>query len=478
MTLVPLALLIALTQTGPTVGTLARQAQKDFTSGRYSEARQKLQQALKLTPQNPSLWRNLGLTDSKLDDLVAATAAYEKALALTPDDVSTCFALGVLYMRQEKAAQAAEVYGRGLALSPDDQQANQNYAALLMQQGHYREAAVPLLRLAQLAPADVSVRASLIESYFKSGMKNEGENTLRDLLASSIASSRELLDLASLLAEDHELQEAQAVLEQVVSLSPESAEAHARLGRLLSAANHYQEATRELGRAVQLAPDSAPYSMGLVETLLLWEHYSTALEFLAAVRNRFQQLPEYHYKVGLANCGLYHFPQGIAELEALAREDPTMHRVQSSLGNCYFASGDLTKAEPYYRKAIELAPREASYYSGLARLLRKQSASQVDEAARLLEKSLELDPNDPQAKLELALCYENQGRYSESQGLLESVIGARPNLLPAHVTLARLYYKQKHKEEGDRERGVVARLEAEEQARQERSHLAPSHASN
>ena len=475
MTLVHLALFVALAQHSPPSGVLARQAQEDFTSGKYSEARQKLQQALKLTPQNPLLWRNLGLTDAKLNDLTGATAAYEKALALTPDDASTCFALGVLYMRQEKAAQAAEVYARGLALAPGDQQANQNYAALLMQLGRYRDAAVPLLKLTQIAPSDVSAHASLIDSFFKSGMKTEGENALRDLLASPTVSSGDLLDLANLLViEDHERQAAQAVLEHVVSVSPESAEAHAKLGLLLSEGDHYEDAARELGRAVQLAPDSAPYSIHLAEVLLLWKHYSTALEFLTAVRDRFQQLPEYHYKLGLANCGLNHFPEGIVELKALVQQDPALHRVQSALGNCYFASGDLTKAEPYYRRALALAPREASYYSALARLLRKQSASHVDEAAPLLEKSLELDPSDPQAKLELALCYEIQGRYPDSQGLLEAVTRAHPNLLPAHVALARLYYKQKKKEEGDRERGVVARLEDEEQARQKKSHLSPN----
>jgi hypothetical protein len=46
---------------------------------------------------------------------------------------------------------------------------------------------------------------------------------------------------------------------------------------------------------------------------------------------------------------------------------------------------------------------------------------------------------------------------------LEKVVAQRPDLIAAHVLLARLYYKQNHTVEAERERAIIERLNAEEQ---------------
>jgi len=99
-------------------------------------------------------------------------------------------------------------------------------------------------------------------------------------------------------------------------------------------------------------------------------------------------------------------------------------------------------------------------------MLLKESDDKRDEATALLEKALALDPSDVASKQELALCYEKGSRYVQAQHLLEDVVRQQPDLLPAHVALARIYYRERKKEEGDRERKIVSRLEAEQQANQ------------
>ena len=206
--------------------------------------------------------------------------------------------------------------------------------------------------------------------------------------------------------------------------------------------------------------------MLLAETLILWKHYPVALQFLAAVKERFGNLPEYRYKVGLSYYGMHRFPQAVTEFEALADQRHNVDRVQFFLGNSYANMGDLNKAESHFRRAIGLNPKNASYYAALAQLLLKESDDKRDEATALLEKALALDPSDVASKQELALCYEKGSRYVQAQHLLEDVVRQQPDLLPAHVALARIYYRERKKEEGDRERKIVSRLEAEQQANQ------------
>lgn len=460
-----LILALVLAQQPVSVDLLARQAQEAFQAGRYPEAREKLRQAVKQDPRNPALWGYLGLADAQLNDLDAGIADFQKALSFAPTNAQTHFNLGLLYRRKGDSSKALEMYRRGLRLAPDDPPANQNYALLLMETGKFREAIAPLQKLTALGTADLSVRVALIESYLKGGMNDAGQREIQRFLNAPTATPADQLKLAKVLIEDKQPEAAQVVLQQVVKVLPDSVEAHAQLGLLLANKDQYEDAAREMGRAVRLSPDSAEYSLKLAEILILWQHYPTALEFLVAVKDRFGGLAEYQYKLGLAYYGLHQIPQAITVFQTLAREHPDLDLVQFFLGNCYQTTGDFEKAELHYKRAIELNPQKASSYAALAQLLRKQSQDRAEEALTYLEKALLLDPQDIQSKLELAFCYEKKLNYSRAQSLLEEVVQQQPELVPAHVGLARVYYRQKKKEEGDREKSIVARLEAEQQAR-------------
>lgn len=466
MTPAVLLLLVAMAQGAPPVETLARQARDDFQAGRYAQARQKLREALKRAPGNPALWSYLGLADAQLNDLDAAAEDFKKVLALAPDDAQSFFNLGSLYGRRNEAAKAIEAYQRGLKIEPDNPAANQNYALLLMGQGTFREAIRPLEKLRALDGRNLSVHIALIECYAKSGMKGEADAEIQALLKLPGVTPEECLKLAKVLLADRQPHSARTVLEHVTSIAPESPEAHSDLGILLLNDGRFEDAIRELGRAVQLAPESSQYSLRLAEGLILWKHYGTALQFLTAVKDRFESLPDYRYKLGLAYYGVHQFPRAIAEFERIAREQPELDPVRFFLGNCYTATGDLEKAEAHFRRAIQLQPRNAAYYTALAQVLRKATDERTDEAIVNLEKALSLDSTDVQTKQELALCYEKNGGYAKAQALLEQVVAAQPELTSAHVALAHIYYRQRRKAEGDREKAIVARLQQEERARQ------------
>jgi hypothetical protein len=46
-----------------------------------------------------------------------------------------------------------------------------------------------------------------------------------------------------------------------------------------------------------------------------------------------------------------------------------------------------------------------------------------------------------------------------------------PNFTEAHVTLATVYYRLRRKEDGDRERAIIAKLNAEAQEKQPGVHV-------
>jgi tetratricopeptide (TPR) repeat protein len=466
--LLHLLLIAASAQSVPSPDALARRAQEDLKMERYSAACQKLELAVKASPRNASFWFLLGIARSKLAQEAPAIAAFEKSVAIDPHQAPAYFNLGILYGYRGDTAKAIEVYKQGLRITPDDLPANQNYAFLLLKTKRFREAIESLRKLKKANASNVPARTELIECYWKSGMTTEAERETQEFLNSASVSDTDRLGLAKMLMEDGEPSAAQKVLEHLVASSPSSAEGHGKLGLLLSNEGQFEEAARQLGRAVQLAPDVAEYSMGLAQVLLLWGHSPTALDFLMAVKPRFDQLPEFHYDMALAYFGMHKFDKSIKVLQELDGQHPGLSQVHYLLGNSYFALGDLQDAELQYRKAIEIDPRKAIYYSALALLLRKRGTENADERIRLLQKALALNPSDVQSKLELGLCYEGMKKLGKAQALLERVVSSEPKLLQAHVALARVYYRLGKKEQGDQEGSTIARLEEEQRLEQSR----------
>jgi Tfp pilus assembly protein PilF len=66
-----------------------------------------------------------------------------------------------------------------------------------------------------------------------------------------------------------------------------------------------------------------------------------------------------------------------------------------------------------------------------------------------------------------------QGRVEPALQELESIVKDAPNFTEAHVSLATVYYRLKRKEDGDRERQIVQKLNAEAQARQPKGQAVP-----
>ena len=60
----------------------------------------------------------------------------------------------------------------------------------------------------------------------------------------------------------------------------------------------------------------------------------------------------------------------------------------------------------------------------------------------------------------------DQSRPEDARKILEGLIKESPQFLEAHVSLALTYYKLKRPEDSKRERAIVQKLTAEEQAKQ------------
>ncbi len=93
----------------------------------YKDARDALQQALTIEPDNDTFLNNLGLIAYQEEKYDEAVEAYEKSLEINNKIASRFVNLGLAYFMQKKYRKAADAYEQALILEP----ANEEYKKLL-----------------------------------------------------------------------------------------------------------------------------------------------------------------------------------------------------------------------------------------------------------------------------------------------------------------------------------------------------------
>jgi len=390
----------------------------------------------------------------------AAIDECKRALSLNPKAADVWFRLAGIYLSQNKSQQALTSYRKGLAVNPGNISANENYAQLLVQAGDFGAAIKPLQRVTRSEPGDMQSQLALIEAYLKTGRPDDAAARIEEVL--KFSTSQDQLELTRILVRMKHVERAQEILEGLVKSDANLAEAHGQLGLLLMEKEQFQGAAWELGQAAQTEPESARYSMGVAEVLLRWHHYSTALEFLNGVKARFEALPQFQYDLAYSHYGLRHFEQAVSIATELLNQNPTFAPAEFLLGNCQVSLGDLKLAKSHFERALQLDATRPPYYAALAQVTRYEGKEA--EALEILKKGLALDPENTEMMFESALCYESEGKFADSQAILERLVIVNPGLTRAHRLLLRVYGRSGNTAGMQREQGVLAELEAREQA--------------
>ena len=150
------------------------------------------------------------------------------------------------------------------------------------------------------------------------------------------------------------------------------------------------------------------------------------------------------------------------DLEAALRLNPKLPNIYTLVGTARDKTGDAKDAEPAFREALKINADDFDANLYLGTILYKQR--QLDEAKPLLDRAVKLKPSNTVARYEWGMLMSTSGEYEAAAQELEGVIKDDPKWLDPHVELASLYYKLHRPQDGAREREVVERLTAEQQA--------------
>jgi tetratricopeptide (TPR) repeat protein len=157
-------------------------------------------------------------------------------------------------------------------------------------------------------------------------------------------------------------------------------------------------------------------------------------------------------------------PGAIKEFERAIELNPKLPGLRSWYGRAQMRLGDSEKAITFFKSELADNPNdfEANLYLGI--LLKRDRL--LDEAFNCLTRAMRLRPRDAYARYHLGGLYVLQGKPREARALLEAVAKEYPDFVEGRVLLASVYYRLNLKAEGDRERAIIQKLNAAQQAKQ------------
>ena len=164
------------------------------------------------------------------------------------------------------------------------------------------------------------------------------------------------------------------------------------------------------------------------------------------------------------------FSGALADLQKAVRLNPNLPDLYAYYGAALLATGDQPRAQSAFERALEDDPNNFDANLRMGMLLRQDE--KYEAALRYLQHALEIRPGDVGVRYQIATAKLSLGQVEQARGDLESLVAEAPNFTEAHVSLATVYYREKRKADGDRERAIVEKLNAEKQAKEKGAQVA------
>jgi|SRR5271165_2750750 len=173
---------------------------------------------------------------------------------------------------------------------------------------------------------------------------------------------------------------------------------------------------------------------------------------------------EAHMLMGSTKIYVKDFAGARADLEKAVLLNPNLPDVYAYYGLSLLVTGDQDGARKAFTKALEQDPNNFDANLRLGVLLRQDQ--EYEQAVKYFARALQVRPGDPGVLYQIASVEVAIGKTEEARGRLEQLVKDSPNFEEAHITLATVYYREKRKADGDREKLIAEKLSAAKQAQQ------------
>ncbi len=334
----------------------------------------------------------------------------------------------VSLQQQGKLEEAIHNYKLFLDMYPDAAQVRSNLGAALIGVGQYKQA-IEQYTLALKTKPDNAVRLNLALAYYKSGQFGNAAKELETVRSADPGNYK-----ATMLLADCNLRQGENkhVIELLTPLR--------------------QEHSDDLGIA---------YLLGMA---LLRDGQVSQGQLVIDQILKNGDSAEVHLLMGTAKFSAREFAPAVIDFAKAVELNENLPDGWSYYGQALFATGDLAGSRKAFLKALDHDPNDFQANLHVGAMYRLDQ--DYDHAMPYFQRAEAVRPSDTAIQYQIALVNIATGKISEARTSLESIVKAAPSFVEAHVSLATVYYREKRKQDGDRERAIVQQLNAEKQAEQ------------
>lgn len=306
----------------------------------FSVARQRLQEALQLTPDNAVAIYNLALVDFEQGAAEQAMTGFERVAALTFQDPSASGAglrakaqtsIGFIFFQQGAWQDAEEAFLEATRARHEDVLAWRNLGLVRIERQNYPGAVHALQTAMELAPGDPEI----------------------------------VLELASALVDSARGPEAVQLLTRSLEAHPQNAALWASLGRAHQQLGSPDQAALAYQRAIEVDPGNADGEAASAAAQVASIRYQQG-DFDAAVQSARQAVEwapssaEAWHVLGLAQQAMGELGAAAESLNRATTLEPARADLFLDLGHILVANNSLQPAETAFSRALSLDPESAA----------------------------------------------------------------------------------------------------------------------
>jgi tetratricopeptide (TPR) repeat protein len=366
---------------------------------------------IKMNPKDPVSYVDAALAYERLQDWGKAIESYKMALNILPEDHDLRFRLAEVYERTKSFGNAAELYRQILSKSGGDVKAMMAMAGTYFKAGNYDESIKWYKEIIKKQPRNATAHANIGFAYGSKGQWKEEIDYYRKAISLNPKDPIVQYNLAMALEKQNLDKEAEQAYQRVLKINPHDSDAMFRLANIAYKNKQYDKAIGLFEKNIKAAPQKATAYANLGFAYGELKKYKQSAEnYENSIRNGNKD-PQIHYNLAYTYGKLGKKKESIAEYEIYAASRPTAETL-NMLAEQFADDKQYDKAIDYYRKLLDLTPRKAAAYSGIAYIYGLKN--EPDKAIEYYRMSLKYDPEDNLVYLHLGEAYEKKGMYEEA----------------------------------------------------------------
>jgi tetratricopeptide (TPR) repeat protein len=342
------------------------------------------------------------------------------------DASRTHFNRGVELQQKGDLEGARQAYEEALKLSPRRVDALANLGLVYLNLWRNEKAIEALSKALALKPELTSVRLFLGLARFRAEQFEAAHQALAGVLEAQPAHPQALHLLGLCRLKLDRIEEGTLALEAALQANPNNVEAAYTLATAYIGIGEIEKAEDLLDGPLR-GKTGAEAHLVRGSILNARKQAQAALEELTRAKQLNEKLPTLQTQIGYACLLLMEYEKAASEFLAALRQNPDDYHANAYLGWLYIQEKRYPEAAECLLMALRQKPGNATILYQLGQI--QQLNGQVETAVTTLERAVRL----------------------------------RPEFIPAHVLLARVYSKLKRTDDFAREQGIIRQLTEKEQ---------------